>query len=242
MEENGLPKYLSIKYKILNMIKSGELREGDQIPTETALSGQCNCSRLTVRKALDELVNENAIYKVQGVGTFVKKQNALNSNRSRVDSCSGLISSQGKVPSKKIIYTGMAECDEDLAEMFKKNVGDRVFKYERVYYADGVPVIYSTSYYNIEELPGIEKYDLTDKSIISVIKNDYGITLHRANRLMKAVLADKTVAKLLDVAPGLPLLSVMDFKTGISKGKEIPIEYYKFLYVTEKIDYSPSAS
>ena len=50
----NIPKYMYIKISLTNKLKSGELVEGDKLPTETELCDSYGCSRLTVRKALDE--------------------------------------------------------------------------------------------------------------------------------------------------------------------------------------------
>ncbi|MCJ7840626.1 GntR family transcriptional regulator [Lederbergia sp. NSJ-179] len=61
--------YESIAYKI----NRGELRKGDQIPSEKELAEQFNVSRITSKKALDILSQEKLIERIQGKGSFVAK-------------------------------------------------------------------------------------------------------------------------------------------------------------------------
>lgn len=65
-------KYEIIKNKILNEIENGVYKENDKIPSENELCTQFDSSRITVRKALDQLVTTGVLYRQQGVGTFVK--------------------------------------------------------------------------------------------------------------------------------------------------------------------------
>ncbi|MFW6381730.1 MAG: GntR family transcriptional regulator, partial [Bacillota bacterium] len=72
--DEHLPKYIKIKNHIKDFIEKGKFKEGSKIPTEYELSREFNVSRHTVRKALNLVEQEGMLYKKQGVGTFVKKQ------------------------------------------------------------------------------------------------------------------------------------------------------------------------
>jgi len=66
--------YKIIKNFILEQIRSGELRPDDRVPSEKELMNTFHVSRITVRKALDELAAEGYIYRLQGVGAFVHER------------------------------------------------------------------------------------------------------------------------------------------------------------------------
>lgn len=69
-----VPKYVQIKTDIINAIKSGKLKPGDKVDSESVLKKKYNVSSITVRKAFNDLINENYLVGVQGVGTFVAKE------------------------------------------------------------------------------------------------------------------------------------------------------------------------
>lgn len=71
MRQN-ISKYEVIKNKIEESIKNGVYCENDKIPSESELCQIFSSSRITVRKALDELVTMGVLYRQQGIGTFVK--------------------------------------------------------------------------------------------------------------------------------------------------------------------------
>ena len=71
MSEN-ISKYEIIKNKIEEQISQGFYKENDKIPSENELCRAFASSRITVRKALDELVTTGVLYRQQGIGTFVK--------------------------------------------------------------------------------------------------------------------------------------------------------------------------
>lgn len=235
----NIPKYMYIKLALVNRIKTGELSVGAKLPSEKELCDAYACSRLTVRKALDVLQSEGYIRKVQGLGTFVSERNPSKQDLSTITSCSSLIRSQGKIPSKRILSRRLIPASEELARQLQVAFGSSILEYSRIYLADGIPVIYSCSYYNITLTPGLEQLDLSDKSIISVLKEQYGLDLYCSNREMRAVLSDETNSALLRVAPNYPLLQVSDLKKAQFHGMDVPVESYKFLYVTDRIRYTP---
>lgn len=71
------PKYIIIKNFIIDQIKSGELKTGDQVPSENELSKQFNVSRITANAAIKELSMEGIVERIQGKGTFVKDYNVV---------------------------------------------------------------------------------------------------------------------------------------------------------------------
>jgi GntR family transcriptional regulator of arabinose operon len=79
------PKYKELKNYIKQNILDNIYKEQEAIPSENEFCKLFNTSRVTVRKAIDELVMEGYIYRVQGVGTFVQEKiqrnNHENNNR-----------------------------------------------------------------------------------------------------------------------------------------------------------------
>lgn len=65
-------KYKWIKQEIKEKIERHELKEGQVIPSESELCARYQVSRITVRKAIDELVRDGLVYRIKGKGTFVQ--------------------------------------------------------------------------------------------------------------------------------------------------------------------------
>lgn len=70
----GIPIYLQVKSYILDKLKSGDLQQGSQLPTERELAKTLGISRNTVSAAYKELLLEGVLEARQGRGTFVKNQ------------------------------------------------------------------------------------------------------------------------------------------------------------------------
>ena len=107
------------------------------------------------------------------------------------------------------------------------------------YIGNGQPWRLNRSHFNASVLPGIESFNLQNQSIITLLKEKYDLEIHCSNRELRAVVSDETTSRLLGTPNRFPLLQVTDLKTGVWQDTKIPVEYYTFLYVTERIRYSP---
>ena len=94
-----VPKYYLVKQKIVEMINNEEIGPDGLIPSERELMGIFGLSRITVKKAIDDLVNEGYLYRIQGKGTFVKKD-TLDQDLITITSCTQDILKLGMTPSR----------------------------------------------------------------------------------------------------------------------------------------------
>ncbi|TFG92767.1 MAG: GntR family transcriptional regulator, partial [Candidatus Atribacteria bacterium] len=69
-KKSGIPLYLQIKHQLKKLLENGNLKEGEQLPTERDLSESLTVSRNTVSMAYKELALENIILSTPGRGTF----------------------------------------------------------------------------------------------------------------------------------------------------------------------------
>ena len=67
--------YATVRQRLLDDIAQGVYQAGQQIPTENELCTQYNVSRITIRKAISDLVADGVLIRWQGKGTFVQSQN-----------------------------------------------------------------------------------------------------------------------------------------------------------------------
>ena len=71
---NSVPKYLRIRSWLQENISNGNINPGEKLPTEEQLARLFQVNRMTVRKAIDELVSEQMVTRKPGVGTFLIKR------------------------------------------------------------------------------------------------------------------------------------------------------------------------
>ena len=79
--ESDTPIFRQIGEALRRQIESGQLRQGDVIPSEHELSARFKVSRMTVRAAVDQLVQQGLVTRQQGRGTVVMHQPVVKSAR-----------------------------------------------------------------------------------------------------------------------------------------------------------------
>ncbi len=231
-----MPKYYIIKNRIIDMINSEEVSEDGIIPSERDLMTRFNVSRITVKRAIDELVNEGYLYRIQGKGTFIKSDEG-NHDLVSLMSCTEDILRMGMTPSKKLIYHSVQEADVIRIKRLQLIKGDRVLELKRVYYADNEPLNYTTTYLPCKIFPGIENYDFGKESVYEVIENKYGVKITKTQRTLEAVLAIDDVADYLELDQKEPVILFRAITLGVTNGKEIPIETFKSYYRTDRFKF-----
>jgi len=130
-----LPLYYQLKKIVIKMIESRELKENDQLPTESELCKRFDISRATTRQALKELASEDYIYMLQGKGTFVSpikfQQNLL-----KFYSFTEEMKKIGKNPISLVLEFKIIKPNKKIAQILKVNQNNKVYKFIRLRLAD----------------------------------------------------------------------------------------------------------
>jgi GntR family transcriptional regulator len=231
-----VPKYYALKSHILKMIDREEFAIDQAIPSERSFIDRFGISRITVRKAIDELVNEGYLYRVQGKGTFVKghteKQDLF-----MITSCTQDIIAHGMVPSRKVFQSRVDPCRADIARILQIGSDERVFILERLYSANFEPLNCTLTFLPHKFFPDIEKIDFEKESLYETLEKRYGVRLTKATRSFDARLALEDVARKLDLHPGAPILLFEAVTYGTVEGSEVPIEFFKSYFRTDRFKF-----
>ena len=231
-----LPKYYLIKQKIRKMIDEEEFKTNEIIPSERDLMCKYNVSRITVRKALNDLVNEGYLYKIQGKGTFVKGDE-FDQDLFQLTSCTEEIKKMGMVPTKKVISSGIVSADKSHQRLLGVREGDKLFSLTRVYYANGQPLNFTTTYLVYKYFPDIEKFDFEQNSIYEVLEQNYAVKITQATRTLEAVSVCEEIAEFLDMEENSPVLLFRGVTKGNVSGTEVPIENFRSYYRSDKFKF-----
>lgn len=232
MLRDCVPKYYVLRQELLKKIESGAFPEGEPITSERELIDRYKFSRTTVRKAIDELVNEGYLYRLQGKGTFVKGDTA-NQNLYCLTSCSEDVRRMNKMPAKKLVFSEKLSADVKQAKRLNLSVGDSVYSFGRITYADNEPLNYTINFLPEQLFPQLDQYDFEKVSLYNTIQQEYGVTIEKARRTVEAVLPSPIVARYLEINPDMPVILFECVTYGKSYGKEVPIESFRCYYRTD---------
>lgn len=231
MSERAL-KYSVLKHTIVENINNEEYKVGELIPSERELMEMFSVSRITVRKAIDDLVNEGYLYRVQGKGTYVKSEE-MSHDLFSITSCTEDIKARGMTPSTKVVSAAVLPADRRRMRTLQIPQDSLVFRLERIYYADNSPINYTTTCLPMDLFPGLDQYDFSKESLYSVIEKKYGVKITHARRMLEAVLAHDKTAEYLGVKAGEPLILFRCNTYGEINGQERVIETFKCAYRTD---------
>lgn len=206
MERANLPLYLQLQEVLKDEIQHGRLKPGDQLPPERELSDQFRMSRMTVRQALNQLVTEGLLYRVQGKGTFVAKPK-ITQNLWQLSSFTEDMLSRGMKPGAVVIEREVIHAEPKLAELFKLDKDMRLIKIRRLRTADGEPIALETTHLPYQQFQSILEKDLTG-SLYELLAFEYRVSLARARQSIEAREAWTLEAGLLKIPEKTPVLII----------------------------------
>jgi GntR family transcriptional regulator len=200
---NFSPLYHKIKQHLLDQIIDGSLKAGDMLPSETQLLTQYNASRITIRRALKELIQQGILYTIQGKGTFVA--HAPIRQISGFHSFSDDIQAKGLRASSKVMIFEKVAAEIEVSTRLHLKIGDPVYIVQRIRYANDQPVAFETAYLPASLFPGLEQFDLS-YSLYDVFRNQYHQFPAWADAEIQATTTTPEIAQALRMQINEPVL------------------------------------
>ncbi len=195
---DGIPKYIQLANLLREKLAAREYSPGQQIPTETELCERYKVSRVTVREAIDRLVQENLLYREQGRGTYVTPQK-LKRNVTKIYSFSYDMVRLGLKPSSTLFESALVEAEPALANKLKLPASNKkCAKIVRVRLADGIPVLIEDTYIPDYLCPGLLSNNLENSSLYQIITETYHLSFEHAEETYEAVILSGEEAKVLE--------------------------------------------
>ena len=228
-----VPLYHQIYLILREQILEGRY-SSQPLPGELVLAEQFNVSRVTMRRALQDLVKEGLIARGRGKGTFVKprRDNRPLSDRNIASLLSERSDNNG-LSLMDVLEVTRVSPPPDILDALLLNSRDFVQKTVRVRSDSKQPIAYLTSYMPESIAQNIGRRDLQHKSIETLLEES-GIQVVKARQSLSARLADSAVASVLNMPVGAPLLAV----TRIAyTHNDRPVELLRALYRPDKMDY-----
>ena len=106
--QNGAPLYLQLRRTIEDAVRSGILGPGDALPSERDIALKADVSRVTVRKAVQDLVKQGLLVQRRGSGTFVaRRMERVEQSLSRLTSFTEDMARRGMSPSSAWVERGI---------------------------------------------------------------------------------------------------------------------------------------
>jgi GntR family transcriptional regulator len=201
------PIYQRIRDALRAKIANGELKEGDRLPSESALVEEFGVARMTVRQALAQLVFENLIVRQPGIGSFVAaKQRVEAAMNAPERSFEELISEQGRSPKLKLLRFERTEASPEALERLQLPDGSEVFSLERLRYVDDQLIGLEIRHFHPEVGERIDLAGIARLSTFTLIEGALGEPIATLDVSMFAASATADIARKLGIRTGAAIL------------------------------------
>ncbi|GEO79798.1 GntR family transcriptional regulator [Companilactobacillus mindensis DSM 14500] len=227
-----VPVYIQIHNEIRKEIESGKWAVGERIPSERQLSQVFDVSRMTLRQAIQTLVDEGILQRQVGSGTYVASSK-VQEKMSGTTSFTEITESQGKKPSSKTVSYHVADPSISEIEKLKLKEGDQVLRMERIRYADKQPICFEVATIPVDIVKSLNKKDITS-SLYKALEDKAGLKLGDATQTVSAILASEKIANFLNVKRGSAVLCVRQITT---LDDNRPFEYVRSQYAGDRFEF-----
>jgi GntR family transcriptional regulator len=193
------PLYVKLQHALEAAIRTGRLKSGDALPPERDLAEYADISRVTVRKAVDELVRQGKLVRRHGSGTFVARPvEKVEQPLSRLTSFTEDMARRGLTTRAEWLERGLFTPSPDEMVMLGLPAGGLVARLERLRIADDNPLAIERASISAQFLPDPEN---VGNSLYAALE-ERGVRPVRAIQRISARNIKEQEAELLDVTPG----------------------------------------
>lgn len=233
MLKEGIPRHTQISNWLRTQIDGGLFKPDDKLPSENELAKKFDVSRVTIRRALQSLENEEIIYRCQGLGSFVSENRAAH-NLVRLTDFNEDMMRAGLNASSVVKAFNIVTATAALAEQLQIEEGNKLLQIDRLRLGDGEPIAFDSTWLPMIYGQLLNEDELANSTIYHILEKKYDIPALKGSYRMSAVLADDFLAEMLDVEIHSPLFLIdrLSFTIG---GK--PLYYQKRYYRNDKVIY-----
>jgi GntR family transcriptional regulator len=203
-----IPFYFQLTELLTREIETGRWAAGERLPSEPAICKQFGVSRTTVRQALAALESDGLIRREKGRGTFVAEHRP---GGWLLQSAHGFYEEAeraGHAVRSRVLRRASEPLPGWASDVLRLRPGSVGVTVERLRWMDDRLVMYVVSHFPPQFAEALLAADLETTSLYRVLEEHEGVTVAGGRRVVEAARADRSLAKLLEVKSGAPLLSV----------------------------------
>jgi len=213
--------YFQTKEHLKKYIEDNGLKAGDCLPPEKDLTARYGVSRITMRRAMEELEREGFIYRLHGKGTYVSSQR-INVQLSYLSSFTEDMLERGYSTFSKILELKVIPPDDVVKKALHLENGKNIILLERIRYADNQPIALEKCYIPQEPFANIIHQNLENQSLNKLMQTMYNIRFSYAKQWIGTKIASKEVKKIFGITTPIALLAM---KRNVYDVNDIPVQY-----------------
>ena len=234
-KESPTPLYYQLYSLLKGLILNGTLPLGERMPTEEQLADTFSVSRITAKRAMDELAAENLVERRRGKGTHVIYQYEQRPVKAPLTGMLQEIESMARSSSATVLECSMMQPPQDIREELELETGDTALFLERVRERDGIKFAYYRSWTAGVKMPRRKSLFETTPRLSYFRENGMDVT--HVTQTISAAAATADQARVLGVAEGSPLLSLTRRSFNTEGDREHLRDYLQVLYNPDHFQY-----
>jgi GntR family transcriptional regulator len=201
------PLYRRIETVLEDLIRSGRIKPGEQVPPEVGIAAHFGVSRMTARKAVESLASKGLLVRHKGRGSYVT-ESPMAYGFSTMLSFSGTLRARGFDVRTKVLFKGVVAATGAAAETLQLPEGTSMLVVRRLRVVEGRPAAIHASYLSFDRFASLLDVDLSSQSLLSALENVLRQRIGYSEDSVEAGLAAPEDAALLEVPEGRPVLVV----------------------------------
>ncbi|HEX7065806.1 MAG TPA: GntR family transcriptional regulator [Bacillales bacterium] len=227
--------YHQLKVFIKEQIESAVWKAEEAIPSERELSELFGISRITVRQAINELVNEGVLFRKRGMGTFVAPPK-INQGLSKLSGFTADMQSLGLKPSSKVLNVRNVTASPEIAQKLNIQEEDEIVEIFRLRLADDEPMALERSFLPFDKVKPIMDEPLENRSLYTLLTEKCHLNLAWAKQTIEiGDIGTQGDAELLEVDQNTPVL-LIERTTHLDNSE--PIEYVVSQYRADRYKFT----
>lgn len=204
--ESLIPLYHQLMERLKDSIEKGNWTPGDKIPSENQLMVQFSVSRNTAKKAIEELVQEGILYRIQGKGTYVAKPK-LQQSLMGFYSFSKVLKEKGLNPKDIILKIEEVKPTVKIKEALQLSENMNVIEMKRLRCAEDEPFILESSFIPKHVVTDIEQLNKVGEiSLYDLFSQQFNTMVTSAKEAFEPVLIRADESEYLQSEEGSPAL------------------------------------
>jgi DNA-binding GntR family transcriptional regulator len=196
------PAYSQLINILRDQVSQGVYRSGDRLPSESQLCKQYNVSPMTVRRAINALIEQGVVSTVQGSGTFVKPLQ-LSTVTFGLDQFHALFTQEADTQIK-ILHVRIAKADASVADRLGIATGSRTIHIRRVLSRNEEPWIYHREYLIYDPHRPVVEAEMEVASLHGLFSGGQASGLKWGSLSVSAAVLSEEEARVLQTSPGSP--------------------------------------
>jgi GntR family transcriptional regulator len=224
--QSPIPLYYQLAESLVEKIREGDFKPGDQLPSERELTETYGISRMTVRQGINYLMREGQLVARQGLGTFVAEPK-MERDPLHLLGFTEEMMLKGVASVSQVLEQVRVVPPTRVALALGLHTGEEVIKIVRLRLSNETPLLLETVFIPTLLCPELEQEDFSSQSLYSILEKRYSLALSHAKQTLEATSATQYEGELFSVPSGTGMV-LLEGVTYLNS--EQPVEYFKAVY------------